>query len=138
MWSRGLRALAKASHAALASHAVLLLLAVPLPSCSSALCSSACRPQALAEKEGDGMAKMIFRKDTGEILGVHIIGLHAADLIHEASNAIATNQRVQARALRVCVGGGGAAHGACVCWRASTPWLRVHSHTFMPATSMVA
>lgn len=41
------------------------------------------------------MAKMLYRKDTGEILGVHIIGLHAADLIHEASNAIATNQRVQ-------------------------------------------
>lgn len=35
------------------------------------------------------------RKDTGEILGVHIIGLHAADLIHEASNAVATKQRVQ-------------------------------------------
>jgi hypothetical protein len=48
--------------------------------------------KALAEKEADGMAKMMFRKDTGEILGVHIIGLHAADLIHEASNAIATKQ----------------------------------------------
>jgi len=45
------------------------------------------------------MAKMLYRKDTGEILGVHIIGLHAADLIHEASNAIATKQHVQ-----VCVG----------------------------------
>lgn len=56
-----------------------------------------CAAQALAEKEGDGMAKMLYRKDTGEILGVHIIGLHAADLIHEASNAIATNQRVQVR-----------------------------------------
>eukprot|EP01024_Parvocaulis_polyphysoides_P036807 TRINITY_DN3270_c0_g1_i1.p1 TRINITY_DN3270_c0_g1~~TRINITY_DN3270_c0_g1_i1.p1 ORF type:complete len:251 (-),score=57.05 TRINITY_DN3270_c0_g1_i1:274-969(-) len=51
--------------------------------------------KALAEKEGDGMAKLMYRKDTGEILGVHIIGLHAADLIHEASNAIATNQTVQ-------------------------------------------
>ena len=51
--------------------------------------------QALAEKESDGMAKMIYRKDTGDILGVHIFGLHAADLIHEASNAIATGQRVQ-------------------------------------------
>jgi pyruvate/2-oxoglutarate dehydrogenase complex dihydrolipoamide dehydrogenase (E3) component len=51
--------------------------------------------QALAEKEGDGLAKMMYRKDTGEILGVHIIGLHAADLIHEASNAIATKQTVQ-------------------------------------------
>ena len=44
------------------------------------------------------MAKMIYRKDSGEILGVHIFGLHAADLIHEASNAIATGQRVQVRA----------------------------------------
>lgn len=51
--------------------------------------------QALAEKEGDGMAKLLYRKDSGEILGVHIIGLHAADLIHEASNAIATRQTVQ-------------------------------------------
>ncbi|WIA13320.1 hypothetical protein OEZ85_006903 [Tetradesmus obliquus] len=51
--------------------------------------------KALAEKEGEGMAKMLYRKDTGEILGVHIIGLHAADLIHEASNAIATKQTVQ-------------------------------------------
>lgn len=51
--------------------------------------------KALAEKEADGLAKMMYRKDTGEILGVHIIGLHAADLIHEASNAIATKQTVQ-------------------------------------------
>ncbi|GAQ79146.1 Dihydrolipoamide dehydrogenase [Klebsormidium nitens] len=51
--------------------------------------------KALAENEGDGMAKVIYRKDTGEILGVHIIGLHAADLIHEASNAIATGLTVQ-------------------------------------------
>lgn len=41
------------------------------------------------------MAKPLYRKDTGEILGVHIIGLHAADLIHEASNAIAPKQTVQ-------------------------------------------
>lgn len=51
--------------------------------------------KALAEKESEGMAKMIYRKDSGEILGVHIIGLHAADLIHEASNAVATKQTVQ-------------------------------------------
>ncbi|XP_002982214.2 dihydrolipoyl dehydrogenase 2, chloroplastic [Selaginella moellendorffii] len=51
--------------------------------------------KALAENEGDGMAKLIYRQDTGEILGVHIIGLHAADLIHEASNAMALGTRVQ-------------------------------------------
>lgn len=50
--------------------------------------------KALAENEAEGMAKMVYRGDTGEILGVHIIGLHAADLIHEASNAIATGQTV--------------------------------------------
>lgn len=51
--------------------------------------------KALAELESDGMAKMIYNKKTGEILGVHILGLHAADLIHEASNAIATGQTVK-------------------------------------------
>ena len=46
--------------------------------------------KALAEKEGDGMAKLIYNPATGEILGMWIFGLHAADLIHEASNAINT------------------------------------------------
>jgi hypothetical protein len=53
------------------------------------------------------MAKMLYRKDTGEILGVHIFGLHAADLIHEASNAIATGQTVQVRAAAAVLVGGG-------------------------------
>ncbi|KAL1548173.1 Dihydrolipoyl dehydrogenase 2, mitochondrial [Salvia divinorum] len=51
--------------------------------------------KALAENEGEGLAKLIYRPDTGEILGVHIFGMHAADLIHEASNAIALGTRVQ-------------------------------------------
>ncbi|KAJ6796084.1 dihydrolipoyl dehydrogenase 2, chloroplastic-like [Iris pallida] len=51
--------------------------------------------KALAENEGEGLAKMIYRPDTGEILGVHILGLHAADLIHEASNAIALGTPIQ-------------------------------------------
>lgn len=50
--------------------------------------------KALAEGEVDGLAKVIYRKDTGEILGAHIIGLHAADLIQEAANAIAQGQTV--------------------------------------------
>ena len=50
--------------------------------------------KALAEGESDGLAKVIYRKDTGEILGAHIIGLHAADLIQEAANAIAQGQTV--------------------------------------------
>jgi dihydrolipoamide dehydrogenase len=51
--------------------------------------------KALAEIEGDGMGKLIYRKDTGEILGVHLIGLHAADLIHEFSNAISMKIPIQ-------------------------------------------
>jgi dihydrolipoamide dehydrogenase len=51
--------------------------------------------KALAEGETDGIAKIIYREDTGEVLGAHIIGLHAADLIHEASNAIAQAATVQ-------------------------------------------
>ena len=50
--------------------------------------------KALAEGESDGLAKVIYRQDTGEILGAHIIGLHASDLIQEAANAIAQGQSV--------------------------------------------
>ncbi|XP_055811150.1 dihydrolipoyl dehydrogenase 1, chloroplastic-like isoform X2 [Solanum dulcamara] len=51
--------------------------------------------KALAENEGEGLAKLIYRPDNGEIIGVHIFGLHAADLIHEASNAIALGMSIQ-------------------------------------------
>ncbi|MBW4577311.1 MAG: dihydrolipoyl dehydrogenase [Aphanothece sp. CMT-3BRIN-NPC111] len=57
--------------------------------------------KAIAEGEADGMAKVIYRQDTGEVLGVHIIGLHASDLIHEASNAIAHRQSVKSLAYLV-------------------------------------
>ncbi|MDF5712861.1 MAG: dihydrolipoyl dehydrogenase [Rhizonema sp. NSF051] len=50
--------------------------------------------KALAEGEADGMAKVVYRLDTGEVLGVHIFGIHASDLIHEASAAIANRQTV--------------------------------------------
>lgn len=51
--------------------------------------------KALAENEANGIAKVIYRKDTGEVLGVHIFGLHASDLIHEASAAVAQRQSVK-------------------------------------------
>ena len=57
--------------------------------------------KAIAEGETDGIAKVIYRKDTGELLGVHIIGLHASDLIQEAANAIAQNQPVHKLAFNV-------------------------------------
>ena len=51
--------------------------------------------KALAELESDGLMKLLFRKDTGEVLGAHIYGLHAADLIQEVANAVARRQSVQ-------------------------------------------
>ena len=57
--------------------------------------------KALAEKETEGMAKIIYRKDTGELLGVHIIGIHASDLIQEAANAIAKRESVTKLAFNV-------------------------------------
>lgn len=51
--------------------------------------------KALAENEANGIAKVIYRKDTGEVLGVHIFGLHASDLIHQASAAVAQRQSVK-------------------------------------------
>jgi dihydrolipoamide dehydrogenase len=50
--------------------------------------------KAIAEGETDGLAKVIYRRDTGEVLGAHIFGLHASDLIQEAANAIAQRQTV--------------------------------------------
>jgi dihydrolipoamide dehydrogenase len=57
--------------------------------------------KAIAEGESDGIAKIVFRKDTGEVLGAHIIGLHASDLIQEAANAIADRQSVKSLAFLV-------------------------------------
>lgn len=57
--------------------------------------------KALAEGETDGLAKIIYRKDTGELLGVHIIGIHASDLIQPAANAIASRESVHNLAFNV-------------------------------------
>jgi dihydrolipoamide dehydrogenase len=57
--------------------------------------------KAIAEGETEGITKIIFRKDTGEVLGVHIFGLHASDLIQEAANAIAQRQSVHTLAFLV-------------------------------------
>jgi len=51
--------------------------------------------KAIAEVETDGLAKIIYRQDSGELLGVHIMGIHASDLIQEAANAIAQRAKVQ-------------------------------------------
>ncbi|CAM9740264.1 unnamed protein product [Ectocarpus sp. 4 AP-2014] len=57
--------------------------------------------KALAEGAGDGIAKVLFNKETEEIVGVHIIGLHAADLIQECSNAVAAGTTVRELSMMV-------------------------------------
>jgi dihydrolipoamide dehydrogenase len=57
--------------------------------------------KALAEGETEGLAKVVYRKDTGELLGVHIIGIHASDLIQEAANAIAKRESVRELAFHI-------------------------------------
>ena len=51
--------------------------------------------KALAELESDGLMKLLFNKSSGEVLGAHIYGLHAADLIQEIANAVARRQSVR-------------------------------------------
>ncbi|MEG3436507.1 dihydrolipoyl dehydrogenase [Pannus brasiliensis CCIBt3594] len=57
--------------------------------------------KALAEGETEGIAKVVYRVDTGELLGVHIIGIHASDLIQEAANAIAERKSVHDLAFHI-------------------------------------
>ena len=57
--------------------------------------------KALAEGEGNGMAKVLFNKETGKVIAVHIIGLHAADLIQECANAVAAGTTVQELSMMV-------------------------------------
>merc|ERR1711933_266633 len=51
--------------------------------------------KALAEGEGSGMAKVLYNKKDGTLIAVHIIGIHAADLIQECANAIAAKSTVK-------------------------------------------
>ena len=53
------------------------------------------------EKETDDIAKVIFRKDTGELWGVHIIGIHGSDLIQEVANTIARREVVSNLAFNI-------------------------------------
>lgn len=57
--------------------------------------------KALAEGEGNGMVKVLFNEETGKVVAVHIIGLHAADLIQECANAVAAGTTVQELSMMV-------------------------------------
>ena len=46
--------------------------------------------KALGLRETDGFVKTVSDADSGDILGVHIVGAHASILIHEAAVAIRT------------------------------------------------
>lgn len=52
--------------------------------------------KAVSMGETDGFVKVIADERTNKILGVHIMGAHASDLIHEASLAINNNMETDA------------------------------------------
>ena len=47
--------------------------------------------------------QVLYNKNTGELLGVHIIGLHAADLIQECANAMVAGSTVRQLAMMVFI-----------------------------------
>ena len=51
--------------------------------------------KAVASGEPDGWCKIIAEKASGRILGAHILGAHAADLVHETATLIALGATVQ-------------------------------------------
>lgn len=57
--------------------------------------------KALAENSGNGMVKVLYNKADGKLVAVHIIGLHAADLIQECANAVAAGTTVQELSMMV-------------------------------------
>ncbi|KAF8821230.1 pyruvate dehydrogenase complex subunit PDH-E3I [Cardiosporidium cionae] len=57
--------------------------------------------KALAENEGGGIAKLIYRKDSHQLLGAHIIGMHASDLIQECANAMISQTSLKELAFNV-------------------------------------
>ncbi|MGD9579758.1 MAG: dihydrolipoyl dehydrogenase [Vampirovibrionia bacterium] len=44
--------------------------------------------KAIAESEKDGIIKSIIERNTGKILGVHIAGINASDIVHQAVIAV--------------------------------------------------
>lgn len=54
----------------------------------------AANAKAVSQGEGEGFVKIIASKDMQKILGVHIMGPHASDLIHEGAVAMRTGLTV--------------------------------------------
>ncbi|HCC32515.1 MAG TPA: dihydrolipoyl dehydrogenase [Clostridiales bacterium] len=51
--------------------------------------------RAVASGETDGMVKLLADADSGKLLGCHILGPHATDLIHEAAIALQLGARAE-------------------------------------------
>jgi len=51
--------------------------------------------KSVASGEADGICKVIADKNSGRILGVHILGAHASDIIHEAAVLISLGATVR-------------------------------------------
>jgi dihydrolipoamide dehydrogenase len=51
--------------------------------------------KAVAMNEGDGFVKILADRETHKVLGVHIVGPHASDIIHEGVLAITEGMEVE-------------------------------------------
>lgn len=62
--------------------------------------SFAANGKALAMDEADGAVKLVFARQSGQLLGCHIVGPHASDLVAEAAalmSGMATRQQIACR-----------------------------------------
>ena len=58
--------------------------------------------KAMASADTDGFVKVVAEADYGEVLGVHIVGADATDLIAEAALALATESTARRRRRALC------------------------------------
>jgi dihydrolipoamide dehydrogenase len=50
--------------------------------------NSCANSKAITECEGNGKATVLFNMENGKLIGVHILGLHAADYLQQMANAV--------------------------------------------------
>ena len=57
--------------------------------------------KAFAKLEGNGIIKVLYNKDMGKVVTVHIIGSHAVVLVQECANVVAAGMTVQKLSMTV-------------------------------------
>ncbi|MDT7871364.1 MAG: dihydrolipoamide dehydrogenase, partial [Thermocrinis sp.] len=61
--------------------------------CAVGVVSFMSNPKAMDDGEDEGFVKLVADRRTGNILGCHIVGPHAGELIHQVVNLMKANLR---------------------------------------------